>query len=347
MARALPLAFLALLLVPAVIGTAPEVCGVTGAAAGACAEEESAMVQVKAQQSSQKRASSATTASGDFDYKSFHLGDWPEIAPLCAGNSTTGFQAPINIAVNGADYESMPRKSWPKFYAKNGGCDKAYFIAKATAWQVDFMYPKENFDCKNLEMEWNGKVYVLVQFHFHTLSEDTVDFKPTPMQMHMVHLAADGSVAVVGVLITTDNWFFKNSFLDGVFKTGFESDRVVQWPRGQKFNPYEGVLSKNGEFWHYEGSFTTPPCTEGVDFLISQTHVCTSASYVTSYMEYLKGTPTGTGKGNSYGQNHRPIQPLNGRKISKGRFSDISSKGSVPDSGKLDLDKVELLEAQA
>merc|ERR1719444_746479 len=339
MTWAVPLVLLPLVLASA-LGAVVEVPETCGAEAGACVDEESAMVQVKTQPS--QRAPSAATASGDVDYQGFQLGDWPEIAPLCAGGSTTGFQAPINIAVEGADYEKMPQASWPKFYAKEGGCDEAHFVEKGTAWQVDFMNPKINLDCKNLEMEWKGKVYALVQFHFHTLSEDTVDFQPTAMQMHMVHLAADGSFAVVGVLIKTDG-FFKNGFLEGIFETGFESDRMVTLLAKHRFNPYAGVLSKHGEFWHYEGSFTTPPCTEGVDFLIAQSPVVTSKSYVTSYMEYLKGN----GKGNSYGQNHRPIQPLNGREITTGRFLEVCPKKPAPDCGKLDPKKVQFCEESA
>lgn len=299
------------------------------------------MVQVKARP---HRASSTTAGGGDFDYRGFHLGDWPETYPLCAGESGTGFQAPINIAVDGVDYEQMPRAAWPTFYAKDGGCEEAYFVEKGTSWQVDFMNPKIQLDCKNLEMEWKGKVYVLVQFHFHTLSEDTVDFQPSPMQMHMVHLAADGSFAVVGVQVETKG-FFKNSFLRGIFEAGFASSRLVTLPPSGhgRFNPYEGVLPKYGEFWHYEGSFTTPPCTEGVDFLISQTPVVISASYVTSFEEYLKAS----GKGNSYGQNHRPIQPLNGRAITTGRFLEVCPKGPVPDCGKLDPEQVQACEERA
>jgi len=340
MASCRRLVLLALLLASSLCAET-EVCGPSSAELGTCTDEESALVQVKAQ-ASRQRASGRTAGSGSYDYHSFHLGDWPEFAPLCGGTGATGFQAPINIAVDGADYEMTPYTSWPKFYAKDGGCDEAYFVEKGTAWQVDFMNPKKSLDCRNLEMEWKGKVYVLVQFHFHTLSEDTVDFQPAPMQMHMVHLAADGSYAVVGVLIKTDgSW--QNGFLKEIFETGFSSSRMVTSAAGGRFNPYEGVLTKFGKFWHYEGSFTTPPCTEGVDFLISQTPVTTSALHVTSYMEYLKGT----GKGNSYGQNHRPIQPLNGREITTGRFLEVCPKGPVPDCGKLDPQEVQRCEELA
>lgn len=306
-----------------------------GGECAAGAEEDASLVQVRAQP--QKAA-----AGLDYNYKGFQLGDWPDVAEMCGNGFNGGLQAPINIAVNGMDYEQMPKDSWPKFYAKDGGCPEAFFTEKKTAWQVDFQNPKENLACTNLEMEWNGKVYAMVQFHFHTLSEDTLDFEPVPLQMHMVHLAADGSFAVVGVMIRTEGWK-KNGFLKGIFETGFETSRMVTAPKHGHFNPYAGVLTQFGEFWHYEGSFTTPPCTEGVDFLIAQDEVVTSASYVASYMEYLKKT----GKGNSYGQNHRPIQPLNGRKISTGRFWEVCPKGPVPDCGKLDPEQVQFCEENA
>jgi carbonic anhydrase len=46
-----------------------------------------------------------------------------------------------------------------------------------------------------------GKVYALVQFHFHAPSEHTVDGEHFPMEMHFVHQAEDGALAVAGVLV--------------------------------------------------------------------------------------------------------------------------------------------------
>jgi len=313
------------LLLASVLGASPDVCGASGAEP--CEDEDSSMLQVKSQPS--QLTSSAVSGSGSYNYESFHLGNWPDLSATCGGESTTGFQAPINIAVDGAQYESMPRNSRPKFYAKDGGCEEAYFAAKGTAWQVTFIDEDAQVNCENLVMEWKGKTYALVQFHFHTLSEDTLDFQPTAMQMHMVHLADDGSFAVVGAMIKTDGWK-ENKFLKDIFGAGFDTNRKVSLNGKQKFNPYQGVLKRAGKFWYYPGSFTTPPCTEGVDFLIAQSPVVTSLSYVTSYMEYLKGSD---GAGNSYGQNHRPIQPLNDRVITTGRFS---MGGAVKPCGKLD-----------
>jgi len=255
-----------------------------------------------------------------------------------------GLQAPINIQVAGAEYEELSNASWPTFHAKDGGCKKAYFVDKGTAWQVDYMSPRESLECTNLEMEWKGKVYALVQFHFHTMSEDTLDFQPLPLQLHMVHLAEDGSVAVVGVLIDTSSThkFHENRFLRSVFETGFNASRMVNAPWWAKFNPYRGLLHKDAAFWHYQGSFTTPPCTMGVDFLVMQTPVQTSASHVASYRDHLMRS----GKCSSYGLNNRPIQPVNGRKITTGRFMDVCPKRAAPDCGHLDPDHVRRCEEE-
>lgn len=51
----------------------------------------------------------------------------------------------------------------------------------------------------------NGKKYNLLQFHFHSPSEHTVNGKPADMVMHLVHQAADGQLGVIGVLMKKGN----------------------------------------------------------------------------------------------------------------------------------------------
>jgi len=288
-------------------------------------------------------------AGGDFTYESFHLGDWPSLkipgkVNMCDGSVPGGFQSPINIQVKDAPYK-MSDIPGPEFYAKDGGCSKGLFVNKSTAWQVDLYDPANTeFDvsCSNLEMKWNGKVYSMIQFHWHTLSEDTLDFQPFAMQMHMVHLASDNSIAVVGVLIDVDGpWFQQNSFLNEIFEVGFDSTRMVSGPT--PVNPYSALLKKHGEFWHYPGSLTTPPCSQGLDFFISKTPVSVSGSHVTNFMNYLKERG-----GNSYGQNHRPIQPLAGREITEGRWSEVCPlTGKIPEVGHLDPGYCHFLEEYA
>jgi len=315
----------------AAVAVAAETACRGGSCLNAAGEEESTLMQLK----SKPAQGSSAKAAGDFNYRSFHIGDWPEvpmpdgIVNQCDGSFGDGFQGPINLQVAGASYETSAIPG-PKFYAKDGGCSEGIFVNKSTAWQVDLYDPQSEAGCNNLEMEWNGKVYVMIQFHWHTLSEDTVDFHPFAMQMHMVHLADDNSLAVVGVLIDTGGpWFKQNSFLNGIFTTGFDSQRMVSSPAGHPINPYKSLLQKHGEFWHYQGSLTTPPCSEGVQFFTAKDPVYIAAVHVTTFMDYLK-----VRGGNSYGQNHRPIQPLNGREVTVGRWAE--GFGEFPNPGDLD-----------
>ena len=50
-------------------------------------------------------------------------------------------------------------------------------------------------------IEVGGKKYDLLQFHFHALSEHTIDGAHGDMEVHFVHKSADGALAVVGALI--------------------------------------------------------------------------------------------------------------------------------------------------
>jgi len=304
-----------------VVGVADEGCNAEA--------EEAAMIQVKPRWGDQAGTEVRKAGADGFGYSTFQQGNWGEGYPLCSGQETEGapnnqWQAPINFNLSEA-YQELDDDDYPRFYAKGGGCKQGYFWAKPQAWQVNFV-DKEHVDCTNLEMEWRGKVHELVQFHFHVLSEDTFDFNHLPMQMHMVHVAEDGSLAVVGVQVdyATDNGAPPNKFLSQVFKEGFETDHVVTGCH--KFNPYFGLLKRGNKLWQYQGSLTTPPCSPGVSFLIAQKPVHLHREYVADYREYLLAT----GAGDSYGHNHRPAQPLNGRTVSLGEFGAIRHGSWAP-----------------
>mmetsp|Transcript_130683 Transcript_130683/g.364118 ORF Transcript_130683/g.364118 Transcript_130683/m.364118 type:complete len:344 (-) Transcript_130683:78-1109(-) len=300
-----------------------------GAAGEGCAvdAEEAAMVQVKVGRRGQ--AQQMVSKAEYFGYTTFQLGDWATKPgyELCSGEETPDaadnqWQAPINFNMS-KEYEELSGDDYPTFYAKDGGCKYGYFNYKSYAWQVNFN-DGENVNCTNLEMEWSGKVYELIQFHFHTVSEDTFDYNHHPIQMHLVHVAEDGSLAVVGVQVDypTANKP-PNKFLTAVFDEGFKTNRVVCDP--DLFNPYEDLLAEGDKLWHYQGSLTTPPCTPGVNFLIMQKTVSLDRNYVAGYEDFLVDNA-----GSSYGHNNRPAQPLNNRIVSVGEFGAISSGPYAP-----------------
>jgi carbonic anhydrase len=142
----------------------------------------------------------------------------------------------------------------------------------------------------------NKDVYNLLQFHFHRPSEEQIDGKPMAMVAHFVHKSAEGKLAVLGVLLNEgkDNEAIKTIWDNAPKAEGPEAvfDKI-------KFNP--GALVPAAlTHYSYEGSLTTPPCTEGVNFYILKTPVDISKAQVNAF---------------PFKRNARPVQPLNGRKI--------------------------------
>lgn len=147
--------------------------------------------------------------------------------------------------------------------------------------------------------------YEVQQFHFHHVSEHAVNGKHFPMEAHLV-LKEEGSNhsnAVMGVFI----------------KAGAENAMLGQFwkvlPRSAK-KPVAGVnvnvgdlLPSNTSYFMYEGSMTTPGCPQGVRWFVLETPVEASQAQIDLFIEDFAAGTT----------NNRPIQPLYGRIIVKGK----------------------------
>jgi len=143
----------------------------------------------------------------------------------------------------------------------------------------------------------NWEVFDLLQFHFHRPSEEKVDGKGSAMVIHFVHKNKDGKLAVIGVLVEEgkENSFIKTLWDNLPPKVGEE-----YLPERVEFDPTSLIPTDTSHFT-YEGSLTTPPCTEGVMFYIMKTPVEISKSQVNKFPFKL---------------NARPVQKQNSRKIS-------------------------------
>jgi carbonic anhydrase len=109
----------------------------------------------------------------------------------------------------------------------------------------------------------DGVPYTLKQFHFHTPSEHRVGRRGYDMELHLVHAGADGSNAVIGV-------FLKRGGSSGALAPIFAAlpDTLnVHEPLEEAFDP-EAFLPKSRKHYRYQGSLTTPPCTEGVHWIV-------------------------------------------------------------------------------
>lgn len=112
-------------------------------------------------------------------------------------------------------------------------------------------------------MSRGGKFYELLQFHFHAPSEHTVDGKVYPMEVHFVHREqGTDNLVVVGVLADTGMPNVAMSQLARNFPMKAGDEVEVE-----RVSPRE-LLPVGLSYWRYEGSLTTPPCTENVTWLV-------------------------------------------------------------------------------
>ena len=205
---------------------------------------------------------------------------WGDNFPVCG---TGKKQSPLNIVgpfEKSKDVLSVDYKEGPLKMLNNGHTIQVNVEPGST-----LTINKESFD--------------LLQFHFHRPSEEQVDVKNSAMVAHFVHKSKDGKLAVIGVLLNEgkDNAAIKTLWANLPPKEGEEFI-----PEKVSFNP-SSMLPKELAFYNYEGSLTTPPCTEGVQFYILKKPMDISKDQVGKFPFKL---------------NARPVQSLNGRKINAG-----------------------------
>jgi len=145
----------------------------------------------------------------------------------------------------------------------------------------------------------SGKSYALVQFHFHAPSEHTVDGEHFPMEMHFVHQASDGALAVAGVLVEegAPNPGIAPLWAQLAKAPGTETTVELRAEFAEPVFPNVGA-----GFYHYVGSLTTPPCSEGVQWFVRKTYTSLSKEQIAEFTAV-------------YDHNNRPVQALNDRAL--------------------------------
>jgi carbonic anhydrase len=142
-----------------------------------------------------------------------------------------------------------------------------------------------------------GHSYELQQFHFHAPSEEAVSGKHAALVAHLVHKDADGKLAVIGVLFDVGA---ASAALAPVF-AAMPAKVGTEVPIGKDVDPAALLPAQRG-YYAYEGSLTTPPCSEGVRWFVLQHHATLSKQQLEAFKKL-------------YPHNARPLQPVNGRPI--------------------------------
>lgn len=146
----------------------------------------------------------------------------------------------------------------------------------------------------------DNDTFEMQQFHFHAPSENEIDGKQFPLEGHFVYKDKEGSLAVLALM----------------FQEGKANPQLTKAWRQMPSQPGEtailtqpvnikALLPEKFAYYRFSGSLTTPPCTEGVIWLVLDQPVSVSAEQIMQFHSVL------------HHANNRPLQPLNGRVIIK------------------------------
>ncbi len=150
-------------------------------------------------------------------------------------------------------------------------------------------------------LTFGGVTYTLAQFHFHTLSEHTVGGKRGVMELHAVFkddLVRTTKIAVVGMIYNLGR---ENSFLQELIDAGLPEKSTSPHVHGNPINLAD-ALTDTAAYYTYQGSLTTPPCSEIVTWIVLKRPAQMSEEQFRAFRRIL-------------GNDFRPLQDRNGRPI--------------------------------
>jgi carbonic anhydrase len=209
--------------------------------------------------------------------------NWAKLSPeysACAGKN----QSPINLT------GFIEAKLKPIVFDYKGG--SAEILNNGHTVQINVL-PGSSISVDAIQFE-------LKQLHFHAPSENLINGKSSPLEAHLVHADKDGNLAVVAVMATEGK---ANKALEKAW---------AQMPKkeGDKLSLPPGIsplgfLPPNREYYRYNGSLTTPPCSEGVRWLVMKHPISASKKQIEEFAHVM------------HHPNNRPLQAVNARPVLK------------------------------
>jgi len=211
---------------------------------------------------------------------------WGDLDPSFAACKTGQAQSPIDLPATPSRHEPAPdRPRWdpvPLHVTNNG-----HVI------QIDDTAPSS--------FVFDGATYKLVQFHFHSPSEHAIGGRTYPVEIHLVHKSDAGKLLVVGILLDTG------------------ADNAVLAPLWNALPAHEGpavvvpgvtldiasLLPSAPRYLSYGGSLTTPPCTEGVTWLVVEP----------GGGAQISPAQVATLRERTHPSTHRPLQAIGAREV--------------------------------
>ncbi|WP_338888214.1 carbonic anhydrase [Aeromonas rivipollensis] len=147
-------------------------------------------------------------------------------------------------------------------------------------------------------LQLDGIRFELKQFHFHAPSENLIEGKSYPLEGHLVHANDKGELAVIAVMFEPGSANPALSQTWQALPTKAGETRALKVPLSA-----EQLLPTQRDYYRFSGSLTTPPCSEGVRWLVMKQPVQVSQAQIDAFKAVM------------HHPNNRPVQPLNGRLV--------------------------------
>ena len=207
-------------------------------------------------------------------------GRWGELDPSFAVCAEGAQQSPVDLT------GAIP--------AGAGTLDIQWHPAEAHLVDIGHTIQVDVAEGSSINLE--GRHFSLLQFHFHLPSEHTVDGDGFPMEVHFVHQAKEGDLAVVGVFMGIGE---SHPAIKSIWSaTPGPGEPSASLP---ELDP-RTLLPEEPDYFRYAGSLTTPPCSEVVSWVVMTEPISVSPAQADAFAA-------------RYPMNARPVQALNRRSI--------------------------------
>lgn len=207
--------------------------------------------------------------------------NWAQLTPengACAGKN----QSPINLT----GFIESDLKAIDFSYHAGGN----EILNNGHTIQVNY---KKGSSIKIDNIQFN-----LLQFHFHAPSENHIMGKSYPLEAHFVHADKNGNLAVVAVMFEEGN---ANKALEGAWSQipAHAGDKAAM----KDIADASKILPASKDYYRFNGSLTTPPCSEGVRWFVMKDAVSASKEQIHAFEKVM------------HHPNNRPIQATNARPV--------------------------------
>ena len=211
----------------------------------------------------------------------------PDFAPCREGVEQSPIDLTGAVPIKGAGLE------------RRIGTDVLTFEQRATVMDlVDNGHTIQVTNDVPMTLDTGGIHYELVQFHFHAPSEHTMDGEHAPLEAHFVHKSAAGELAVIGILVEEGE---HDPMWDPIIGALPELPGDKRHLENLELDPDE-FQPLPDRYYRYQGSLTTPPCSEGVQWIVMAEKRQVSSEQMAAIVSHLH-------------DNNRPVQPLAGREL--------------------------------